>query len=150
MRHRFIAPITTVLIACLVVGILWSVAHLRAGQRGAPGAENQTVVPAGQSVTRLSDGRWLLAGGLGPRGPLATVVLRDAAGRVEKSASEIRLADARAWHSATMLADGRVLLLGGVGADGHIVASAELYDPASGAVQPVPWTDAPRAITLRR
>ena len=42
------------------------------------------------------------------------------------------MAQARTGHTATLLAIGRVLVVGGTGANGRELASAELYDPASG------------------
>src|SRR5438034_1381370 len=42
------------------------------------------------------------------------------------------MATARELHTATRLPDGRVLVAGGYGGGGSYLASAEIYDPASG------------------
>jgi Galactose oxidase, central domain len=41
----------------------------------------------------------------------------------------------RTGHSATVLPDGTVLFAGGVGADGQVVQQAEIFNPATGALQ---------------
>lgn len=84
----------------------------------------------GQSVTLLPDGRQLLLGGESPEGVRAEASA--AASRAERPtplASGLR--HARAWHSATVLPDGRVLIFGGVGSGGEVLASAEVFDPAT-------------------
>ena len=91
----------------------------------------------GHTATLLSDGSVLVAGG----SESATSELYDP--RTGTWAPSGDMADARAGHTATRLPDGRVLVVGGFrpgpdenGVGGNIlVASAELYDPASGS-----WT----------
>lgn len=91
------------------------------------------------AVARLRDGRVLIAGGLRARGePTATAELYDAAsGRFEPVGS---LSQARYKHAAVTLADGRVMVIGGsAGNDEHrMLASTEIFDPASGRFSPGP------------
>ena len=54
------------------------------------------------------------------------------------------MAQARRWHTSTVLKDGRVLVAGGTGASGQALATAELYDPATGK-----WTAVPAMNTAR-
>lgn len=75
----------------------------------------------------LSDGRLLVAGGLGDSGPVATV---DVYGTDGSFSAGPAMAQARAQASCTTLADGRVLVAGGDGGAGPLV-TAEIFDPAS-------------------
>src|SRR5271165_3861240 len=97
-------------------------------------------VPAlpGQSVTLLPDGRWLLVGGTGQAGVVATVALDDATGIVE---STLVLAHARTGHTATVLPDGTVLVFGGTGPDGKLLTGAERIDPIRGTVMEIATPD---------
>lgn len=84
------------------------------------------------TATPLADGRVLVAGGIGG-GPLAAAELYDAAnGRWTTTGSMLA---ARLTHTAVLLPDGKVLVAGGNGgaAGGGSLASAERYDPATGA-----------------
>ncbi|MDM0032830.1 kelch repeat-containing protein [Variovorax sp. J22P271] len=84
------------------------------------------------TATLLADGRVLAAGGTSGS-PLAAAELYDAAtGRWTLAAPMIA---ARLTHTAVLLPDGKVLVTGGNGgaAGGGSLATAERYDPATGA-----------------
>jgi len=93
---------------------------------------------ARHTATLLADGRVLIAAG-------------DAAGFVQTTSAELydpatgtfsttgSMTTARVLHAATLLDDGRVLITGGYGdsmLDDGVLASAELYDPATGTFGP--------------
>jgi hypothetical protein len=93
-------------------------------------------------AVRLGDGRVLITGGREKR-PNGITVLRSQAAEIYESDPNRftptgSMADARAGHSATLLNDGRVLVVGGIDAsDGFDnLATAELYDPATGKFTP--------------
>lgn len=96
-----------------------------AGPRNAP-----TVVP-------LADGRILIAGGYDGRDARADAEIFDpATGRMTATGP---LAAARSGATGTLLADGRVLVAGGGRPDREprrALASAELFDPATGRFTP--------------
>ncbi len=90
------------------------------------------------TATLLPDGRVLVAGGSDNTGALvATAELYDpASGTFSPTGS---MAVARTVHTATLLPDGSVLVAGGVTGTGSrmsILASAELYNPATGKFSP--------------
>jgi hypothetical protein len=86
------------------------------------------------TATLLPDGRVLVAGGqlLNPDNALASAELYDPASGTWKATGGMN--EARTHHTATLLRDGKVLVAGGSseGLGGVVLASAELYDPASG------------------
>ena len=83
--------------------------------------------PSGATLTRLVDGRIAITGG----GPTTVEIWDPATGR---SAAAGQMAIARTGHLATLLADGRIILVGGTSATdpNRDLASAEIYDPATG------------------
>ena len=88
----------------------------------------------GQTATLLSNGKVLVAGGTDSSGAArtASAELYDPASGTWTATGP--LAQARFGHTATLLSDGKVLVAGGCcNPDGSgMLASAELYDPASG------------------
>jgi len=101
----------------------WTLLNKRSNQE-----HNAGVTIPGQTVTMLPDGRLLKTGGLEQQGPLSTVTI-EGAGKTAASVEPSNLQRSRAFHTATMLPDGKVLIVGGIGSDGHVVDSAEVYDP---------------------
>jgi hypothetical protein len=93
------------------------------------------------SATLLPSGKVLIAGGyrFGIPGAMASAELyAPSSGAFSATGS---MASARSQHTATLLSDGKVLVVGGTGDfDGTLgyvdYASAELYDPATGAFTP--------------
>ncbi len=103
---------------------------------------SMTDVRTGHTATLLPDGRVLIAGGsTRAESPSATSaeIYDPATGTFSLTGA---MAIARMGHTATLLPDGRVLVTGGGnGTEGavptsEIVATAELYDPATGTFSP--------------
>jgi RHS repeat-associated protein len=93
-----------------------------------PQSSGTAQLASGQSATLLPDGRWLVLGGEGPSGPLASASLWDPRTQTLTLLSS-GLLQARAGHTATILPDGTVLVIGGVGVDGGVVNAAESFQP---------------------
>ncbi|MCR4295288.1 MAG: Ig-like domain-containing protein, partial [Elusimicrobia bacterium] len=89
------------------------------------------------TLTKLRDGRALLAGGMleGLPPGLTDVDLYDPATQTWSSGPPLR--SGRNQYNSVLLPDGRVLAVGGRGPSGDANASAELYDPVSST-----WTTA--------
>lgn len=85
------------------------------------------------TATLLPNGKVLVAGGVGPFATfLGTAELYDPATGTWSATGS--LVSAHGHHTATLLPDGKVLVVGGRNAGGALdtLATAELYDPASG------------------
>jgi hypothetical protein len=123
-------------------GTTWDRSGLSIGALNAQAPQSLTSgASAGQTATRLPDGRWLLAGG---ESAGAAASLWDPQTRTAVPTAGGMQAP-RAGHSATLLADGTVLLLGGE-SSGALVEAAELFDPTSATFRLIPIVGAlPRA-----
>jgi hypothetical protein len=93
---------------------------------------SMTVARTGHTATLLGNGKVLVASGWGDHGLLASAELYDPA--TEKFTPTGDMTVARGGPTATSLGDGTVLFAGGYngGVSAGILASAELYDPATG------------------
>ncbi len=98
----------------------------------------------GQTGTLLASGKVLLTGGIAGASVVASAELYDpAAGSFSSTGS---MSSPRWAHTATLLSSGKVLIVGGstYNTEGDFLASAELYDPATGSFSPTGSMPGPR------
>ena len=91
-------------------------------------ADMHTPRAAAQAVL-LTDGRVLVAGGIGANGAMASAQLYDSKKNTWTATGSMH--DPRAYFTATVLPSGKVLAAGGDNTESYF-ASAEIYDPKSG------------------
>jgi hypothetical protein len=94
------------------------------------------------TITRLPNGKLLVAGGSNGAHNLATAELFDPATGTWSATG--LMSDARSLHSATLLSSGKVLVAGGLG-EFATLNTAELYDPATNNWTPAPLMSSPRS-----
>src|SRR5436190_11413947 len=120
---------TIAVIALLVDASLGAQVRLVAPSPSRDGSKSSTV--AGQTATRLPDGRWLFVGGEGEEA--STVVWTPETGALAQTTGH--LLSPRARHSATVLPDGTVLIAGGHKGSG-LVETPEVFDPGTNTFTP--------------
>lgn len=123
MTHRTFLRIVVLLTVALAVGS----GRPRVGLSAHQSSQTQATVPAGQTRTRLADGRVLIVGG---DGALGSASVWDPTTQTATPTTGSLIVP-RAWHTATLLSDGTVLIAGGRNGSGTIGA-VEIFDPASG------------------
>lgn len=103
-----------------------------------------TTARQGHSLTLLSDGRVLAAGGYNMvSGRLQTAEIYDpATGQWVATGPMI---EARSSHAAVLLLNGKIVVAGGWGADGQTIASTEIFDPLTGLWSGLPPMTTPRS-----
>lgn len=125
----------TLLLSSFVLSVILSQAVSATDvTRNAISSTSIQALPVGASSVQLSDGRFLIVGGMRDQTPLNRLALYDPATQ-QTSILSVTLLHARYRQSASILPDGRVLIFGGIGTDGSIVSDAEWFDPITHSVQ---------------
>jgi hypothetical protein len=105
------------------------------------------------TATLLDNGTVLMAGGYGNFAALASAELYDpSTGTFSYTTGgpSLGLNMARLYHTATLLNDGTVLIAGGEGSSLNSLASAELYNPATGTFSYTMSNGTPSSLTTAR
>ncbi|HSP78260.1 MAG TPA: kelch repeat-containing protein [Myxococcaceae bacterium] len=116
----------------LVAGGFNTTAELYDASAGAWASTGNTLTThRAHTATKLRDGRVLLAGGQSSHSQPGAELYDPSTGTWTEAG---RMGGVRFDHTATLLSDGRVLVTGGGGSEygGSTLASAELYEPATG------------------
>ncbi len=121
----------TLLSVCLLLAIVFEASAQSSSSRL---PQSLRIATTGASATLLPDGQWLVLGGEGITGAVATARRYDPE-RKKFHTLDTDLLHARAYHTATLLPDGQVLVLGGEGKDGAPISTAELFDPEKATFQ---------------
>jgi hypothetical protein len=82
------------------------------------------------TITKLADGRILVAGGYGA-GMVAAVATAEILDPASGPWRPVAMSTPRWYHDATLLDNDMVLLAGGIGQSGELLDDAELFDPAA-------------------
>jgi hypothetical protein len=89
-----------------------------------------TTARAKHTSTRLTDGRVVIAGGLGVNGKsLSSIEIFDP--KTQSWSDGPSLHTARHAHSTTLLSDGRLMIVGGIDAEWFATTAVEIFDPQS-------------------
>src|SRR5258708_40227394 len=108
----------------------------------APATGSMATARAAHTATWLADGTVLVVGGYNAGYLASAEIYTPVNGAFLPAAGS--LATARDAHTATLLGDGTLLVLGGFGGAGDLdLASAESYNPATGAFSPTTRCPAP-------
>jgi hypothetical protein len=84
----------------------------------------------GYTLTTLTNGKVLIAGGYDGNNSMPNADLFDPASETWTNTGPLNIA--RSGHTATLLPNGKVLITGGQASDGTPLSVTEIYDPATG------------------
>jgi hypothetical protein len=132
-------------------GLLAAIAILALSRRASadPWRPTRPMTFAGRlfvPVTRLTDGRILVAGG-SPNGDVSSAELYDVATDLWTVTTK-SMSVPHSGHAAALLADGRVLIIGGHDAAKKPIAAVEIFDPTTSSFTNAPPIPTPRLLSL--